>query len=360
MLKRMLLAYGGMARAFHAYVAPLFTFSAILMLQVVVSVGMVLDHVFFPSLRRKRIVKPVIIVGNPRSGTTFLQRYLVDNGYGSGMRIWKMMFPSLTLQALLKPLVPLMEKFSPARFHAHAAHETNLTAVETDDPSLLFRYFDGLFLYGFFLAWYEKDLKSMFDPAVRDTSQRDFDWLEEMWCRNLISEKQERVVSKLFSLGMRIPLFIKKFPDAKILYMVRDPLETVPSGLSLVTGVLDGRFGFWNLPEAKRQHYIERLYSAFLELSLRFHDDYINHRIPKENIMIVTYSKMMRDFEKVMRDINQFIGVTPTPVVLQNIKNTAERQRNYISKHQYDLQKFGLTEERIRRDYQVIIKTFLK
>ena len=57
---------------------------------------------------------------------------------------------------MLKPFIPLLEKVSPARFHAHAAHETNLTAVETDDPALLFRYFDGLFLYGFFLAWAQK------------------------------------------------------------------------------------------------------------------------------------------------------------------------------------------------------------
>ena len=92
------------------------------------------------------------------------------------------------------------------------------------------------------------------------------------------------------------------------------------SGLSLVTGVLDGRFGFWKLPEEKRQGYIERLHSAFLELSMRFHDDYVNKRIPKENIMIVSYAEMMKNFEKVMREVNKFIGVTPSPAVSKNIK----------------------------------------
>ena len=78
MFKRMFLVYGAITRAFHAFVAPLFTFSAILLLHVIVSIGMALDHLFFPSLRRKRIEKPIIIVGNPRSGTTFLQRYLAE------------------------------------------------------------------------------------------------------------------------------------------------------------------------------------------------------------------------------------------------------------------------------------------
>jgi hypothetical protein len=353
-------AYLAAAGAFHKFVSPLLTFLGILALHGIVTLGMILDHVFFPSIRKVRIESPIIVVGNPRSGTTFLQRFLVHNGYGSGMRIWKMLYPSLFLQTLLKPILPLLEKMSPARFHAAAAHETNLMAIETDDPALLFRYFDGLFLYGFFLAWCKNDPKDMFDPNVRDTSKRDFGWLEKIWKRNLISEQQDRIVSKIFSLGLRIPHFLQKFLDAKILYLVRDPLETVPSGLSLVTGVLDGRFGFWNLPEDKRHKYIERLYSAFLDLSMRFQEDYVNHKIPAENLMIVPYSRMMQDFDHLMDEINEFVNISPSPSLQQIITETAEKQRNYKSKHQYDLQKFDLNEERIRRDYKEIYETFLK
>ena len=54
---------------------------------------------------------------------------------------------------------------------------------------------------------------------------------------------------KLKKMGFRagVPDFIIEYPNAKILYMVRDPLNVIPSGLSLVTGVLDKRFGFWGL-----------------------------------------------------------------------------------------------------------------
>ena len=60
-----------------------------------------------------------------------------------------------------------------------------------------------------------------------------------------------------FSLGPRLPQFIERFPDAKILYMVRDPVSVIPSGLSLVTGVLDKRFD-GSLPEADRKRYCHR------------------------------------------------------------------------------------------------------
>lgn len=294
MLNRMFKAYRIVAQQFHQYVSPIGTFIGFLLLNLLVTVGLLLDRLFYPELRRKAIAKPIIIVGNPRSGTTFLHRFLVANGFGAGMRIWKMLYPSLVLQQLVKPFLPWLEKISPARHHAHAAHETNLTEIETDDPSLLFRYFDGLFLYGFFYAWSKTETLAAFESHFLASAPRDFNWYVTMWRRNLVSEKQDRVVAKLFSLSLRLPVFLQRFPDARILYMVRDPLETVPSGLSLVTGVLDGRFGFWKLPEAQRRHYIENMYAALLALSLRFHADYTSGRIPACNLYIVTFPRLMR------------------------------------------------------------------
>lgn len=328
-------------------------------LHVVVSIGMFLDPLFFPSLRKAGIQKPIVIVGNPRTGTTFLQRFLVQNGFGAGMRIWKMLYPSLVCQTMLRPLLPLLEKMSPARFHGKAAHDTSLTGIETDDPALLFRYFDGFFLYGFFLAWAKEDMKANFDPDVRDTSKRDFDWFEKIWKRNLIGEKQSRVVAKIFSLSVRMPQFLEKFPDAKILYMVRDPLQAVPSALSLVTGVLDNRFGFWNLPADKQHQYLDRLYEAFLDLNLKFHDDYTKGRIPGESVMVIPFPRIMQDFENLMKEIMTFLGETPSPDLIKSIRKSAEKQKHFRSEHKYHLGNFGLDESQIKKDYASIYQTFL-
>ena len=358
MLYRMFLVYKALAGTLHVFVKPIFMFSGILLLHLVTTVTMMLDWIFFPALRRTKVERPIIVVGNPRSGTTVLQRFLVDNGFGTGSRLWKMLYPSLTLQALLKPFLPLLEKISPAKHHANAAHKTSLTAIEADDPALVFRYFDGFFLYGFFLCWSKENLKDMIDPELRDTSKRDFDWLEKLWKRVLVSEKKNRFVGKLFSLGIRLPRFLERFPDAKILYTVRDPLETVPSGLSLVTGVLDGMFGFWKQPEAKRQHFIERLYDGFLELSMRFHADYTAGKFSADRVKVVTFNRLMQDFDTLMFEVVDFVGMPRTPELEKSIRDTANKQKQFKSGHQYDLEKFGLTEERIRKDYAPIYQTF--
>ena len=233
------------------------------------------------------------------------------------------------------------------------------TSIETDDVSLLFRYLDGFFFYGFILTFDEQDLFHWVDPKLRDTSKRDFDWFESMWKRNMISNKGDRYIGKLFSLSGTLPAFQKRFPDSKVLYMIRDPLSVIPSGLSLVTGVLDKKFNFWSLDEKLQTRFIERLYTALVQLLNRFHDDWTSGNINKEKVHIVRFDTMMTEFEPLMASILEFIQVEPTSELTKQIQITAEEQRRYESEHKYNLKKFGLTEERIRQDCEQIYKTFL-
>ena len=218
-----------------------------------------------------------------------------------------MIFTSITLQKIIRPILPIIEKISPAKFHSDEIHKTSLDSLETDDPSLLFRFFDGFFLYAFILSWDKEDLIDWFKPTSRDTSNRDFNWLETMWKRTLINSSSDRIIGKLFSISVNIPAFLNKFPDAKLLYMIRDPLNVIPSGLSLVTGVLDNMFGFWSFPKDKKQHYINRIYRALVELQVRFHDDWVNGKIDKNRVAIVQFDRMMNDFDGLMEEILPFI-----------------------------------------------------
>lgn len=357
-IKRIIRVYLIVGKTFGVWIIPIFTGILILFLRLIVFAGRLLDHLFFPGIR-KPLQNPILIVGNPRSGTTFLHRFLIKQGFGTGSELWQMIYPSITLQKIIKPILPIMEVISPARHHSTEAHKTSLSSIETDDVSLLFRFFDGFFLYGFFLSFDEDDLFDWVDPKLRDTSKRDFAWFESMWNRNMISNKGDRYIGKLFSLSGNLPAFQQRFPDAKILYMIRDPLNMIPSGLSLVTGVLDKRYNFWSLDEKIRSRFVERLYIALVELLNRFHDDWTNERINKEKVLIIHFDSMMSHFETLMEEIMDFTDVEPSEELKQTIQITAENQRRYESGHRYNLEKFGLTEKRIQEDCEQIYRTFL-
>jgi hypothetical protein len=357
-LKRIVRVYLILGKTFNAWFSPLISGAMVLVLRMIVGIGRIFDHVIFWGIR-KPLKDPIIIVGNPRSGTTFLHRFLIKENIGTGSQLWQMLYPSVTLQKCIKPFLPILEKISPARHHSTAAHKTSLTSVETDDVSLLFRYLDGFFLYGFFLTFDDEDLFHWVDPNITNRSSRDFSWFESMWKRNILTNKGERYIGKLFSLSSNLPAFQKRFPDAKVLYMVRDPLNVIPSGLSLVTGVLDKKFNFWSLDEKIRMRFIDRLYNALIELLNRFHHDWTNNNINKENVLVVRFDIMMNDFETLMDQIINFIDIEKKDSLAKVIQDTAESQKSYKSKHKYDLEKFGLTEDRIKMDCKAIYQTFL-
>jgi hypothetical protein len=341
------------------YVVPLIAGFVFLNIRILVWFFMALDNLFFPSLRTTKADRPIVLVGNPRTGTTFLQRFLSAQGFGSGMELFLMLYPSLVLQTLLKPFMPLLEKISPAKYHSTDAHHTSLSSVETDDVSVLFRYFDGLFLYGFFMSFDQEDMKPAFDPKLRSTSARDFAWLEALWTRSLILHKADRNIAKLFSLAPRLPEFIERFPNAQILYTVRDPVEVIPSSMSLVTGVLERAFGFSKLPEEVRQQWLDRMYESWITLFQRFHDDWTSGAIDHDKVFIVRYDRMMKDFDGMMDEMCEFLGQEMTDDLRAIIAEKADKQRAYKSKHKYDLSKFGLDEATIRKDCAFVYETFL-
>ena len=45
--------------------------------------------------------------------------------------------------------------------------------------------------------------------------------------------------------------------------------------------------------------------------------------------------------------------------LINEIKSTAENQRSYKSNHKYDLDRFGLSEGKIKKDCKLIYETFL-
>ena len=140
--------------------------------------------------------------------------------------------------------------------------------------------------------------------------------------------------------------------------MVRDPLDLIPSGLSLVTGVLDKKFKFWSLDDNIKKRFITRLYNSLVELLNRFQDDWVSNKINKEKVFIVRFDNMMNDFETLMNDIVKFINIEKTTDLDEQIKIVDQTQREFKSEHSYDLSKFGLTEDKIKKDCSPFYKTF--
>lgn len=350
--------YGVILRTFGFMVRPLFTFWVILGYRFWAEVGLLLDSVFFPAWKTKPLDRPVFIVGNPRSGTTFLHRFLVGEGLGAGYQLWGLVFPSLTWRTLLRPIVPRLEAFSPAKFHKNAAHQTSLMSVETDDVLPFFRYLDGLFMYGYFWAWDEADAAPEMLRDMEVHAQRDFSWLRDALKRNLVWHNQDRAIAKQFTMSVRPEAVFTAFPDAVILYMLRDPVDVIPSGMSLVTGVLKQRYDWSKVKPEVKARYVDRLYKGMVALYKGFAEAHAAGKLPAKQVVIVRYDRMMADFEGTMKEICDATGFVPDAKLQAKIRETAEKQRKHKSEHKYALEEYGLSAEQIRKDCAFVYETY--
>lgn len=352
MLVRMLRMYRVLGPILGRWFAPL-PIGLLIVVRVFIVISMQQLDRISSRIRNQQASNTIVLLGSPRSGTTFLHRYLDSNGVGTGLRVWDSLFPSVVLHKILAPLIPLIEKSNRARAYQNVAHETGLMLVDTDDVAIMARYLDGALLE----AWIHAFRANTRGPR-RDTNQRDFAWLQLVWNRTLAVRGGRRIVAKLHSLTYRLPAFLDAVPDAKVIYMVRDPLQSIPSAMSLVTTMLERRFGFWKLPDEVRKQYLANLYVLLLNGYKRFVEDWESGAIDRNRVMILRYDRMMSDFSSTMADLLLFVGHEPNDALKDAIANTSGVQRAYASHHNYDPQKFGLDPAQIRRDCQFLYDAF--
>ena len=360
---RFLSLYRTIIRTFGFRLRPLGTFGLLQLHRLVNATTRGMDHLLAPSIRAQQIRQPLFILGNPRGGTTFVHRFLLHADELCAYRLWEMLLPAACTRRLVGAVVDRLAPLSPARYHSSEAHETSLRDVETDDAMAFFHFVDYGFLWAYFLAWEDRfgsdrclaHLDLTVDPARQERYLR---YLEACWRRNLVAHGAQRVAVKSSMLTPHADLLAARYPDCKILYLVRDPLQAIPSGMSLLTGVLERSYDMFNrtAPDA-RARYLENLYQASCHLYRSFYELQQGALAP-ERYMVVPYPSLMRDFEGTMERVVDFAGLSVGDDFWRRVRDQAAAQREHKSTHSYSLEKFGLDEARIRQDLGFVYEAY--
>jgi omega-hydroxy-beta-dihydromenaquinone-9 sulfotransferase len=364
-MRHYLRLYRTINKTFGYRVRPLGTFLVLRVRQAISATTMGLDHLVYPRHRKQAIDRPIFIIGNPRSGTTFLHRLLLGAGGMAAFELWEMLFPAITARKLFGRVVPRLDRLSPARYHPSDVHDTSLRGIETDDVLWFFRTLHGPFAWAYFLAWQDNwgSELSLREFGIDDVTARDeerfFAYHEECWRRNLTYKGCNRILAKTSMLTLRLDALLKRYPDCKLVYVIRDPVEVIPSGMSLLASVLENGYDVWNRTRDEDQkRWLENLYQASCAMLRSFHEAHSSGLIPERNLCVVRYTDLIQDLEPTMKRILDFIEIEPTPAFVEEVRAQAERQRTYTSRHQHSPEKFDLDPERIRRDLGFVYDAF--
>ncbi len=362
-MKRYIDLYRLILRTFGFRLRPLGTFGLLQVHRFINGSTRALDSLLYKGLEESNIDRPVFILGNPRGGTTFVHRFLLNTEALCAFELWEMLLPAITARKAFGRLVDRLAPLSPARYHSSEAHDTSLRDVETDDATAFFHFLDGGFLWSYFLAWEDvwgsEACMQFFDLENEPDRKKErlFRYMEGCWRRNMAYKGKNRIIVKSSLFTLRTETLLKRYPDCKLIYVVRDPLETIPSGMSLLTGVLEQSYDVFNATDPKkRERYLENLYQAACHMYRAFHER--KDSLPAANLRIVTYPQLMNRFEETVASLVEFLEIRPAPSFFDKVKEQAEVQQTYKSAHAYSLDKWGLTAERIRKDLAYVYEAY--
>src|SRR6201995_963849 len=364
-MRRYLHLYQVITKTFGFWLRPLGAFALLQVRQAISATTLGLDHLFYPRHRKESIDRPIFIIGNPRSGTTFLHRLLLGAGGMAAFELWEMLFPAITARKLLGGIVPRLDKLSPARYHPSDVHDTSLRGIETDDVAWFFRTMYGPFAWAYFLAWQDtwgsglSRREFAIDGVTPHEEDRFFKYYASCWRRNLTLKGANRVLAKTSMLTMRLDAVLRRYPDCKLVYVVRDPVEVIPSGMSLLASVLENGYDVWNrTKEEDQRRWLENLYQASCDMLRYFYEAQSAGRIPERNLCVVRYEDLINDLEPTMELILELTEIKPTEAFVEEVREQSARQRSYPSRHEHSPDQFGLDPERIRADLGFVYEAF--
>lgn len=258
-----------------------------------------IDDVFRPSVKKQKIEKPVFIVGNFRCGSTFLQRLLNSDGDTfSSANGWEIMFaPSFSARQLcrgiyivdkwfgspLRRLITWMEK---KLITGESIHEMGLTKPE-EDEGIFIHCFASAFMifaspdFGLFTHYYK------FDELVAPRKKmKSMAYLEGYIKRHMRFHRRSRYyLSKSPTFSARCLSLKQQFPDARFIYLLRNPMNVLPSLVTWFSQVwstlqkTDTRFPYQDfLVEFVRHWYVDTLRAL--------------ESLPQEQVKVVMYDDL--------------------------------------------------------------------
>jgi hypothetical protein len=322
-----------------------------------------LDGLLFPGMLRIEVKQPIFMVGHARSGTTLAHRLLSkDEGRFSSFMLYELYFPSLLQKRVIRAVAAFdrrhLGRFLEKRVQAWEAkrytadaHKMGLTIPEEDD--IIFYY---SMASGFWITKmpYMGDLDFYNVDAWPERKRRRLhDFYRNCVRRQLYLNGPEKThLSKNPVFAGRVAALIESFPDARIVVNVRNPNETIPSLLKLLSGGYK-RLG-WD--EEKRIKTLRILadqsyhtYAYPLEVLEQ------NPGVPSS---VVEYRDLVSDPASVVERIYQDLGLEMTDGYRELLMSEGKRSRSHATSHRYSLEEFGLDATEIQEELADLFERF--
>ena len=324
-----------------------------------------LDDILYPDHKNTQIKEPVFIIGNPRSGTTHMHRLLaLDTKRFYFFKTWEIIFPSICQKKILTALGRLDERLgSPGYRFILKREKMALTELGKVHPSGLFLPEECEFLlvhifssYNLLFLFPFKDEFNWFTHFDELLSAREKKRIMGFYVdcikRHAYFKKHGgQFLSKSPGFSSKVESLFEFFPEGKVIFMARSPLEVVPSVFSLVQELYRSTLNITVTDQMLGDSY--QMIKAFYDYPLARLDT-------KEDLsyFIANYDQLAQSPLSLISKLYRHFGYELRPEYQQQLNREDEKANRYVSKHFYSLGQFNLTPEQIFHDFKDIFDRF--
>jgi len=332
--------------------------------EVLLRIFLLLDEIIFPRYHKQEIIKPVFIIGNPRSGTTFLHQLMdKDTLHFTSFKVWELIFaPSITQRKLIwgllkiarligAPIQRITQHFNRRLASRNKAHAIKIDSAE-EDEHILIHAWSSASLWGLYPIPEELLPYFYFD---RDVPSRQKDrvmrYYRNMLQRHLYAHGGKlTLLSKNPALTPKIDSLMKFFPDAQFINLARNPLETLPSMMNyMATG--------WKFSCDPLEAYPHK--KEFFEILNYYYVYPVEYFENKPGLCaFIRYEDLVKDPQKTIEEVYSFFGFSISPQYRHIVADECEKAKKYQSNHVYSINKMGITAEQILNSFNEVFAMY--
>ena len=319
-----------------------------------------LDYILVPEFEKAKVKEPIFIMGVNRSGTTFFHKLISKSNQFSTSKTWDLIIPSLSLRKFLSILSYALRYFKIDQIEKkNKGHQVKLDNVEEDEMLLFIHKLDSLWVSNHLVPWlkFDSTTKQFIKHVYRDNSKnenrniRSMLFCKDFFQRQAFLNKNKPHLSKSNPFIFKIDSILRVFPDAKFVFLVRDPLETIPSYFSLQENV---KFG--NLLSNKEMKLLRK--ESYAEIIEWYKEtEKVKSKLYKKQFITFTYPQITDDLESSIKSFYKFTGKKMTKKFEKEVSNFAKKK--YVKKHQNkNIEDYGFTKKQILSDFDFVYQEY--
>ena len=322
-----------------------------------------LDDIFFPGHKTQPVEKPLFILGNLRSGSTFLHRLLSRDETFTSLTTWDIYLAPTVIQKKITQFVSRLDNKWGGHMHRwlyafdrrtlgqFKIHPISFFQPE-EDENILLHAWDSFWVTFLFPFMDEFPNYQHFDEALSPKHKRSIlAFYKSMLQRHLYATGKKYYVAKAPAFSAKIETLVEFFPDARIIYLARNPLDMLPSTVSWINYARrvfsDPGEGYFYLDE------IVDFTQHWYRYPLRYLDAH-----PSPRHLILKYDDLIQRPEHVIRRFYEQFGYPDKPGLEQIVDEAVKETLAHRSDHTYSYEEMGFSREKIIELYADIFERF--